>query len=217
MTTQPECRNASPALSSAPRETEEYLAASLRDAVEADILRQVRRGRVVVGISARSRWSSSLLLFVHRRPRPLQEPRRATWSPDVTSGSTRVLADSPLVNGKETLVRLYLSLPSCEGQDLDRDRGRDARRTWVARAAPSPPRRRFRPRRLSRDRHVRRRSGGGFGRRPEVRRPRFDGSDRGVHPNFSTTLTYQARASKNDPYGPVQQVTPRLGPARRPQ
>ena len=187
------------------------LAASLRGAVEVDILRQVRRGRVVVGI-----LGAITLVVVIAALRASATPAAPGAAPcnlvpqlrDVTINQG-LGGYSPLVNGKETLVRFYLSLPQCA---VSKPRSRSWAGTLTLSggasgtiAAPTPvPTAPAYPVIAT------------YGVAPvadSTGDQRFSGSrstpskTAAFTANFSTTLTYQARASKSNPYGPVQQVT----------
>ena len=100
-----------------PRETEEYPPRLTAGWYGSNVLRQVRRGRVVVGL-----LGAITLVVVIAALRASATPAAPGAAPcnlvpqlrDVTINQG-LGGYSPLVNGKETLVRFYLSLPSCAG------------------------------------------------------------------------------------------------------
>jgi CSLREA domain-containing protein len=171
----------------------------------------VRRGRVVVGI-----LGAITLVVVIAALRASATPAAPGAAPcnlvpqlrDVTINQG-LGGYSPLVNGKETLVRFYLSLPSCAGSGssiqivggtLTLSGGASG---TIAAPTPVPTAPAYPVIATNGVAPVADSTGD----------PRFvvPGSmlskTAAFTANLSTTLTYQARASKSNPYGPVQQVT----------
>ena len=180
----------------------------------------MRRGRVVVGI-----LGAITLVVVIAALRASATPAAPGAAPcnlvpqlrDVTVNQG-LGGYSPLVNGKETLVRFYLSMPSCAGSGASiQITGGTLAVCRVARAAPIPT---PTPVPIATAYPViaafTRRSDGGLDRRPEVRRPGSMVLDaRRRSPRTSRRRsTYRSRASKTDRTARSSRSPSRRVPAR---